>query len=1117
MKTKLQLKRKLLTGLIMFTIALLGSMFCPAQNTQMPIWCMDNQYYSFLDQSFHNYPATPINSYMRSSYQDRNGKLLFYISNYEVYNNFGDLIGTINDPNTPLLTFLNDVEIVPMTPDLNCSRFYVFWFTATGPLSQCYLYYTIIDMTLNNGIGGINANERQVKVTNANGHYEWGGIAVSKNIPTTQNRYLYYLGYIGTQYGVCRLTVGTTISVPTMIYNTGSNHEGTWEMDLSPDGTKLAWGSPMVTSYYLIGLDANGNYLSNSFRNIATNNWSERNRFVEFSSNSQYLFFIDWQATYPFNSIIKYIDTNNPLSTPQVVSGWNPPDNKSTKLELGLDGRIWAGTSNSIQGINTSTFTVDQTKACTLPLHTLNSDFYNLSSQIDGYNYDELYQTTEPVCCQSQIAYDSYSYTATASGTWTTNSNPIAPGVNNINVEYRIIIPVGMNITIEDMTFNFGLNAKVIICPGANLTLKGTTFQGLTQCGSMWKGVEVWASSSSIIGQLIMHQSGTRRSMIADAICAVRLFQEGTPPYNYTGGDITATYSIFRNNLQGIVATSNTINPGLLLNDNIFETTTGGMKYPHLGEIAIDYINTTDDGMILIKRDTFKLASKAIISTDAKYSVSASVFSNLSIGIYATVVTPSFLSSHTIIDNIFNEVHTSIRIDGGKYDYIKGNSFNPLGGSQATNFYGIFLNGTQNFSVYDNTFNRIKYGIYCNNGVIGVIKKYNADSDGNHFMGCYRGIQTVGTNCAPDCRSGVLIKCNYFYNYQTSGEFSTAWYNGGSIFKQGEYTTLQIENYKQAGNEWHHSDTRTDVTAVTNYPFNYYHHISPSYCIPTKNSTSGMTLVQSPCVKTNTSCVAELGGGETLVSAELTAFSSSSVNEHSILPDQISMIDNTIYYYLTNNQSDSIALFLEKANSDYAKMQLLPIYIKNGSISKAQKLLNQLKISDVSTATDTDRTQKIQLLEMQLNWKKQSISPYKMSPADEFLLRDLATYNTQASVNAKSLLSMVFGDIFQIPWLNDTLANAKIINLNETADFLGNAYPNPFDNITTIKYQTPDSCNKPKLEIYDITGRLIFSYNLNKGKSMLSISSANFENGVYIYQMVIDGIIIEQKKMIVTK
>lgn len=78
--------------------------------------------------------------------------------------------------------------------------------------------------------------------------------------------------------------------------------------------------------------------------------------------------------------------------------------------------------------------------------------------------------------------------------------------------------------------------------------------------------------------------------------------------------------------------------------------------------------------------------------------------------------------------------------------------------------------------------------------------------------------------------------------------------------------------------------------------------------------------------------------------------------------------------------------------------------------------------------------------------------------------------------------------------------------------------PNPFSENTEIKFYIPHSARNAILNIYDLTGLQLKQISLvNKGEASIIIKGKEFNAGMYLYSLLIDGVEIDTKKMILTK
>jgi hypothetical protein len=94
---------------------------------------------------------------------------------------------------------------------------------------------------------------------------------------------------------------------------------------------------------------------------------------------------------------------------------------------------------------------------------------------------------------------------------------------------------------------------------------------------------------------------------------------------------------------------------------------------------------------------------------------------------------------------------------------------------------------------------------------------------------------------------------------------------------------------------------------------------------------------------------------------------------------------------------------------------------------------------------------------------------------------------------------------------------SNIIANSSTPDFyLSQNTPNPFINQSLIQYKLPFGSKMSQIQIVDITGKIVSIIELEKGNAgSISLSNAAFRSGFYYYSLVVDGKIVDRKKMMV--
>ncbi len=98
-------------------------------------------------------------------------------------------------------------------------------------------------------------------------------------------------------------------------------------------------------------------------------------------------------------------------------------------------------------------------------------------------------------------------------------------------------------------------------------------------------------------------------------------------------------------------------------------------------------------------------------------------------------------------------------------------------------------------------------------------------------------------------------------------------------------------------------------------------------------------------------------------------------------------------------------------------------------------------------------------------------------------------------------------------------------NLNNTNATAGNSsailyqnIPNPFSQQTSIGYSIPTSAQSASIIIFDLQGKLIKTVSVfNFGTGSIRINGSELAPGMYVYSLLVDGKIIDSKRMILTQ
>jgi len=113
----------------------------------------------------------------------------------------------------------------------------------------------------------------------------------------------------------------------------------------------------------------------------------------------------------------------------------------------------------------------------------------------------------------------------------------------------------------------------------------------------------------------------------------------------------------------------------------------------------------------------------------------------------------------------------------------------------------------------------------------------------------------------------------------------------------------------------------------------------------------------------------------------------------------------------------------------------------------------------------------------------------------------------------ESLISMI-RDEQPIDISGLDVAHSQVQLTMEDKAALNQNKPNPFSHTTLIRYYIPDNVSKAEMVFYDMNGRPINSIILDQtGFGEVSVDAQDLPNGLYSYRLVLDGEVMEAKKM----
>ncbi|WP_266367136.1 T9SS type A sorting domain-containing protein [Tellurirhabdus rosea] len=80
---------------------------------------------------------------------------------------------------------------------------------------------------------------------------------------------------------------------------------------------------------------------------------------------------------------------------------------------------------------------------------------------------------------------------------------------------------------------------------------------------------------------------------------------------------------------------------------------------------------------------------------------------------------------------------------------------------------------------------------------------------------------------------------------------------------------------------------------------------------------------------------------------------------------------------------------------------------------------------------------------------------------------------------------------------------------------VSNVFPNPANDYAEFDYQLAPAAGEVKVLIYNVLGAPIADYAFDKGERKLRIVTRDWSNGIYFYQLSVDGKKVATKKLLI--
>lgn len=91
-----------------------------------------------------------------------------------------------------------------------------------------------------------------------------------------------------------------------------------------------------------------------------------------------------------------------------------------------------------------------------------------------------------------------------------------------------------------------------------------------------------------------------------------------------------------------------------------------------------------------------------------------------------------------------------------------------------------------------------------------------------------------------------------------------------------------------------------------------------------------------------------------------------------------------------------------------------------------------------------------------------------------------------------------------------------LTSTNETPTSSAEFYPNPASDQLKLKYRLPEGAHQAEMKIYDTQGKLVDEFKVTDAFDFIYLPT-NFNNGLYLYSLLVDGKVVKTEKIVLNK
>ena len=409
----------------------------------------------------------------------------------------------------------------------------------------------------------------------------------------------------------------------------------------------------------------------------------------------------------------------------------------------------------------------------------------------------------------------------------------------------NITIQPGATLTIKNTVFRIGANKQIIIRPGGKLIVNNSKIRSYCS-DSTWQGIYVVGDRN--LTQTPQNQ-GVLELIDATIANADTAIYTGTPNNNwdYTGGIIQATNTVFYNNLRSVNFLNYQNKYGIYENNNVsyFTNCTFTVKNSIIGNfvshVKLNAVKgITFNGCSFDNQTGIPDFGKGIFAESANFTVNEYCPQQGNCDCATTPIRSNFENFYTGVEVLNSGTNYSFNVrtadfKNNKYS-IKTDAINSFQISKnyialdcnATEPYGVYTNNSTSYKVDYNNFITLGNPNFCGNSTAVQIINSGTNENliyKNFIVNNFHGITTIGTN-GTNTTTGTGLK---FYENTFANNFYDVYIDGSICLNQGNSTNGANNIFYTNG---YTNDYYNIYNSSSNPNLNYFYHYNSVDFIP---------------------------------------------------------------------------------------------------------------------------------------------------------------------------------------------------------------------------------------------------------------------------------------------